>query len=64
MLLGANPTAENIARLIFEHARQAGFPVVECRLWETPHCAAAYGPPGPEPGDLPYGEVCATGLAK
>ena len=42
MLLDSNPTAENIARLIFEHARSAGLPVVECRLWETPVCAAVY----------------------
>lgn len=37
-----NPTAENIARLIFDHARDSGLPVVEVRLWETPHCFAAY----------------------
>ena len=37
-LMDDNPTAENIARLIFEVARQKGFPVVEVRLWETPHC--------------------------
>jgi len=37
-----NPTAENIARLIFEHARQQGFPVVEVALWETPRACAIY----------------------
>lgn len=42
MLLSTNPTAENIARLIFEYARSIGFPVVECRLWETPVCSAVY----------------------
>jgi hypothetical protein len=31
-----NPTAENIARLIFEYAQQQGFPVVEVTMWETP----------------------------
>ena len=41
-LIDANPTAENIARLILEHAAGAGFPVAEVRLWETPHCCAAY----------------------
>jgi 6-pyruvoyltetrahydropterin/6-carboxytetrahydropterin synthase len=39
-----NPTAENIARLIYERAAQAGLPVVEVILWETAHCFASYGP--------------------
>jgi 6-pyruvoyltetrahydropterin/6-carboxytetrahydropterin synthase len=43
-LMDASPTAENIARLIFDAAAQSGFPVVEVRLWETPHCSAAYRP--------------------
>jgi len=43
-LLDVNPTAENIARLIFDHARSQGFPVVEVRLWETPRCCAVYSP--------------------
>ncbi|MEX0704573.1 MAG: 6-carboxytetrahydropterin synthase [Planctomycetales bacterium] len=37
-----NPTAENIARLIYEHAREQGFPVVEVSLWETPRSFATY----------------------
>lgn len=37
-----NPTAENIARLIFNHARKTGLPVVEVRLWETPTSYATY----------------------
>jgi 6-pyruvoyltetrahydropterin/6-carboxytetrahydropterin synthase len=41
-LIGVNPTAENIAQLIFDYAREQGFPVVEVRLWETPKCCAAY----------------------
>lgn len=41
-LLDVNPTAENIARLIFEFTRAAGFPIVECQLWETPRCYATY----------------------
>ena len=44
VLLDTNPTAENIAKLIFDYAREQGFPVVEVRLWETPHCCAEYGP--------------------
>jgi len=43
-LMDANPTAENIARLIFEQAARLGFPVVEVRLWETPSSAAIYAP--------------------
>ncbi len=42
VLIDANPTAENLARLIFEYAKQRGLPVVEVRLWETPKCAASY----------------------
>jgi 6-pyruvoyltetrahydropterin/6-carboxytetrahydropterin synthase len=42
-LMDVNPTAENIARLIFEVARERGFPVVDVRLWETPGCCARYG---------------------
>jgi 6-pyruvoyltetrahydropterin/6-carboxytetrahydropterin synthase len=39
-----NPTAENIARLIFDKAREAGLPVVEVVLWETDQCCSAYAP--------------------
>lgn len=38
-----NPTAENISKLIYDHAREAGLPVVEVTLWETAHCHASYG---------------------
>ena len=41
-LIDTNPTAENIAKLIFEYTRDKGFPVVETRLWETPRCFATY----------------------
>lgn len=41
-VMDANPTAENIARLIFEQTAQLGFPVVEVRLWETENCYATY----------------------
>ena len=41
-LLDANPTAENIARLIYDAAAREGFPVVDVRLWETPECFATY----------------------
>lgn len=41
-LMDANPTAENIARLIYHVTKRSGFPIVEARLWETPHCFATY----------------------
>jgi len=41
-LMDANPTAENIARLIFDVTKRAGFPIIEARLWETPNCFATY----------------------
>jgi 6-pyruvoyltetrahydropterin/6-carboxytetrahydropterin synthase len=45
-LLEANPTAENIARLIYDYARGQGFPVLEVQLWETDDSYATYR--GPE----------------
>jgi 6-pyruvoyltetrahydropterin/6-carboxytetrahydropterin synthase len=42
--LDCNPTAENIARLIFEQAQAAGLPVVEVTLWETESSYATYRP--------------------
>jgi 6-pyruvoyltetrahydropterin/6-carboxytetrahydropterin synthase len=41
-ILDVNPTAENIARLIFDVTTQRGFPVVEVKLWETDSCYASY----------------------
>jgi 6-pyruvoyltetrahydropterin/6-carboxytetrahydropterin synthase len=40
--MDCNPTAENIARLIFDRAAESGLPVVEVVLWETPNCCASY----------------------
>lgn len=42
-LMEQNPTAENIARLIFEEARRMGLPVKAVRLWENPDSFATYG---------------------
>ena len=42
VLIARNPTAENIARLIFEHAKSAGMPVAEVSLWESPRSCASY----------------------
>ncbi len=41
-VMNVNPTAENIARLIFDFVADQGFPVVEVQLWETDHCFATY----------------------
>lgn len=41
-LMDENPTAENIARLVFQQAREKGISVSEVRLWETPASCAAY----------------------
>ena len=41
-LIETNPTAENIARLIYEFTQSQGFPVINVQLWETPHCYASY----------------------
>ena len=43
-LIDVNPTAENIAKLIFDYAKSQGFPVVEVRLWETDDSFAVYRP--------------------
>jgi 6-pyruvoyltetrahydropterin/6-carboxytetrahydropterin synthase len=43
-VLDVNPTAENIARLIFDYTAGQGFPVVEVRLWETEDSCAVYRP--------------------
>lgn len=45
-LLDSNPTAENIAKLIFDYTHSQGFPIVEALLWETPNCFATYRPSG------------------
>lgn len=41
-LIDVNPTAENIAKLIFDFTKSQGFPIVETVLWETPRCFATY----------------------
>jgi 6-pyruvoyltetrahydropterin/6-carboxytetrahydropterin synthase len=44
-VMEVNPTAENVARLIFDYATGQGFPVSEVRLWETESCYATYARP-------------------
>jgi hypothetical protein len=41
-LFDGNPTAEAIARAIFEFARSKGFPVSEVRMWESEGSSAVY----------------------
>jgi 6-pyruvoyltetrahydropterin/6-carboxytetrahydropterin synthase len=41
-LMDENPTAEAIAKLIFDHAMQCGLPVSAVRLWETEQSYAVY----------------------
>lgn len=41
-LMEMNPTAEAIARLIFERALAMGFPVTEVRMWESDSSFATY----------------------
>jgi 6-pyruvoyltetrahydropterin/6-carboxytetrahydropterin synthase len=43
-LMDVNPTAENIAKLIFDYTLSQGFPVVEVKLWETADSCAVYRP--------------------
>lgn len=40
--LDVNPTAENIAKLIYDRAASHGLPVVEVTLWETENSFATY----------------------
>lgn len=41
-LVDTNPTAENIAKLIYDFTVDHGFPIVQVQLWETPRCFATY----------------------
>jgi 6-pyruvoyltetrahydropterin/6-carboxytetrahydropterin synthase len=41
-LLDSNPTAERIARLIFDTAREGGLAVSRVTVWETPSSSATY----------------------
>ncbi len=44
-VVDVNPTAENIARLIYDYAVSQGFPVTEVTLWETDSAYATYARP-------------------
>jgi 6-pyruvoyltetrahydropterin/6-carboxytetrahydropterin synthase len=43
-VMKVNPTAESIARLIFDFVAEVGFPVTKVTLWETASCFATYSP--------------------
>ncbi|HZM16946.1 MAG TPA: 6-carboxytetrahydropterin synthase [Candidatus Krumholzibacteria bacterium] len=43
-LVPFNPTAENLARFVFDRARELGLPVCEVRFVETPTCWATFAP--------------------
>lgn len=43
-LLDSNPTAERLAKLIYDETRTLGFNVAAVRFWETPASAATYAP--------------------
>ena len=47
LLLEDNPTAERLARLIFEQADRLGLPVSAVRFWETESSFATYRPGAP-----------------
>lgn len=44
VVLDVNPTAENIAKLIYDFTRAQGFPVTQVQLWETDNSFAVYQP--------------------
>ncbi len=43
-VIAENPTAETLAKLIFQQTKRMGFPVRSVRLWETEHSHATYRP--------------------
>lgn len=42
VVIDSNPTAERLARLVFEKARELGVPVTRVTLWETPSSWATW----------------------
>ena len=53
-----NPTVEHIAFLIFNQARQQGFPVARVTVWETPSSFATYAEHTPHPTAPSVGTHC------
>jgi 6-pyruvoyltetrahydropterin/6-carboxytetrahydropterin synthase len=52
-VMDQNPTAENIAQLVYEQANRLGMAVSEVRLWETPTSCAVYRPGAAGRGPAP-----------
>jgi 6-pyruvoyltetrahydropterin/6-carboxytetrahydropterin synthase len=46
VVIDVNPTAENLAKMIFDFAQSQGLPVAEVTLWETENSFATYGVSG------------------
>jgi 6-pyruvoyltetrahydropterin/6-carboxytetrahydropterin synthase len=46
-VVDVNPTAENLAKMIYDYAVSQGFPVTEVILWETEEAFATYRGPVP-----------------
>lgn len=51
VVLDVNPSAENLAKLIFDHLRGLDFPVVAIRFFETETSVAVYSQPLPSPAE-------------
>ena len=45
VVMEGNPTAENIARYIYEYIEKQGLPVQMVKLWETANSSATYTKP-------------------
>jgi 6-pyruvoyltetrahydropterin/6-carboxytetrahydropterin synthase len=45
MVVDEHPTAEFLAKLIFEHVQKGGFPVTNVSVWETDSANASYSTP-------------------
>ena len=43
-LVDENPTAENLAKLLYTQTKRMGFPVTSVRLWETDSSFASFSP--------------------
>ena len=41
-LTESDPTAESLAKLLYDVAEEAGFPIRRVEFWETPKCRAIY----------------------
>ena len=46
-VVDVNPTAENLAKMIYDYAVSEGFPVTQVILWETEEAFATYRGPAP-----------------